>query len=91
MAMDLPEPLPTIFSLVPILTLGITIILAWYINSVLKHRFRREDLIERQLKELYRPMDILLRANREAFRRYSQASREEQKTIAVNSHICLQL
>lgn len=72
----------TLLWLQPILTLGVTVFLAWYVNYSIKKRFYLQELNEKRLRELYRPMDITLRASRMAFQRYLQAEHQEQKFIA---------
>ena len=69
-------------SVVPLLTLLMTVFLAWYVNYSLKKRLYFQELTEKRLKELYRPMDITLRAGKLAFKRYMRAGPEEQKHIA---------
>jgi len=63
-------------------TLGMTVFLAWYVNYAIKKRLYHEELTEKRLKELYRPMDVMLRASKLAFDRYFSANDEERKFIA---------
>jgi len=66
----------------PLLTLGSSFGVAWYVNRRLKKIIEEEQLNEKRLRDLYRPMDITLRASKMAFQRYIRASDEEQKFIA---------
>lgn len=78
---QLSSTINTVVTYVPLLTLGMTVFLAWYVNYALKKRLYREELNERRLRELYRPMDMALRASRSAFLRYSSAIDEEKAFI----------
>lgn len=74
--------LDIIVRLTPLWTLVMTLFLAWYINYAIKKQLYRVELRERRLKEFYRPMDIVLRASKMAFKRYFESSDEEKKFIA---------
>ena len=74
--------LQVIQPIVSILTLVMTVFLAWYVNYSVKKGFYLQELNEKRLRSLYRPMDITLRASRMAFQRYLHAEYEEQKFIA---------
>jgi hypothetical protein len=79
------ESLTTILqnNLGTLLTLVTTAFLAWYVNYAVKKRLYSEELTERRLKDLYRPMQIMLTASKLSFERYlSSSDKEEQKSIA---------
>lgn len=69
-------------STVSVVTLAMTVFLAWYVNYSVRKKFFLQELNEKRLRELYRPMDITLRASKLAFQRYPKAEPEEQKYIA---------
>lgn len=69
-------------SIVTVFTLIMTFFLAWYVNYSLKKKIYLHELTEKRLRELYRPMDIILRSSKMAFQRYLKADPEEQKFIA---------
>lgn len=74
--------LQAIQPILTILTLLMTVFLAWYVNYSIKKRLYLQELDEKRLRELYRPMEMTLRASRMAFQRYLRAEHEEQKFIA---------
>jgi hypothetical protein len=69
-------------SIVTVVTLAMTIFLAWYVNDSLRKKMYHHELDEKRLRELYRPMDIILRSSKMAFQRYLKAESEEQVFIA---------
>ncbi len=75
-----------VITYVPLLTLTMTIFLAWYVNYAVKKRLYREELNERRLSELYRPMDMVLKASKSAFQRHPSATNEERVFIAELWH-----
>jgi hypothetical protein len=69
-------------SIVTVVTLAMTIFLAWYVNDSLRKKMYHHELTEKRLRELYRPMDIILRSSKMAFHRYLKVEPEEQNFIA---------
>jgi len=69
-----------------LLQLSTTVVLGWYVHYVVVRKLRHEELAERRLKELYRPMEIILAASKGAFERYFNATGDEQRQIAALWH-----
>jgi len=68
--------------LIPLIQIISTFLAAWYVYYRIQKTFNIESKKEKQLKELYRPMYIIIKSSKLNFDRYLKANKDEQKNIA---------